>query len=63
MVITFGFPLVSYDPTHQTGAGKMSVFAPNDYFTWFSPFIFTCSALAATARSNTDKGNAILATT
>jgi hypothetical protein len=57
MVITFGFPVESYDPTHQTGAGKMRVFAPNDFFMWFSPFSFIYYLRAATAKSVTDKGN------
>lgn len=40
MVITLEWPLVSYDPTHQTGVGKISVLAPNDFFMKFNPFNF-----------------------
>ena len=47
----------------QTGVGKMSVFGPNDFFMWFSPFIVIYFALAAAARPGTDIGNAGLATT
>ncbi len=48
--ITFGFPLASYDPTHQTGAGKMSVLAPNDFFMGFDPFILSFPYPAAAQR-------------
>jgi hypothetical protein len=36
-VITFGFPIRSYVPTTQTGVGKISVFAPKDFFMGIIP--------------------------
>jgi hypothetical protein len=32
MVIRFGCPVISYDPTHHTGLGKAKVLAPKDFF-------------------------------
>jgi hypothetical protein len=34
--IVFGLPDVSYDPTTKTGVGKTKVFAPIDFFIFFS---------------------------
>jgi hypothetical protein len=38
MVITLGLPSLSYVPTHQTGAGKIKVCGPRDFFIRINPF-------------------------
>ncbi len=45
MVITLGLPFVSYEPTHQTGVGKISVLAPNDFFIILTPSHFAFGIL------------------